>query len=129
MKQYADYNNNYLSDYNGSIIPQNSFNDYARKASSRIDYFVRKPFEVNDKIISATCEIAELLYTQNQLIVKLNDDKSTVVSETVGPHSKSYVNKSNLQNQRILSQSELETEIYHICLRWLSSSGLMSRRV
>jgi len=129
MNQYADYTKNYIEDYSGSIIPHNSFNDYARKASSRIDYFVINPSKDNIKIVSATCEIAELLYTQDQLIAKLNDDKSSVASETVGPHSKTYVNKSNLQNQRILNQIELETEIYHICLRYFARDGLMSRRV
>lgn len=135
-KQLAKYSD-YKSEYKGNIIPdENSFNSYAIKAISRVDYFTSGRIDINNieesvlsKLIFATCEIAELLYNQEQLIQKQNDDKATVASENVGPHSKSYVNKSNLQAQRILNNKELDKECYNICLKYLSRTGLMYRGV
>lgn len=128
--RYSDYK----SKYKGSIIPENSFDGYAIKASSRVDYLTSGRINIENiediilpKIIFATCEIAELLYNQEQLIQKQNDDKVTVASENVGPHSKTYVNKSNLQAQRILNNKELDSECYRICLRHLSITGLTYR--
>ena len=126
---YIDYENL----QNNSIIPSQSFNDYSVKASSRIDYYTsNRAKSVTDediisKLISTTCEIAELLYKQDQLKISLNDNTSTKVSETVGPHSVSYVNKSSLQSNQILSNNELEKECYSIALRHLSATGLMYR--
>jgi hypothetical protein len=133
---YVNYSD-YSSDFKGILIPGDLFNSYVKRASSKVDYFTfyrisDDTFQVKyykEKVIFATCEIAELLYNQDQLIDKLNDDKSTIASETVGPHSKSFVNKSSLQVQRILSSKELEQECYKICLRYLASTGLMYRGI
>lgn len=132
---FAEYSD-YKSEYEGSIIPKDSFNSFAMQASSRVDYFTNGRIDMENiddailiKAIFATCEIAELLYNQNQLKQKQDDDKSTLASETVGPHSKTYVNKSNLQSQRILNSYELENESYKICLRYLFSTGLMYRGI
>jgi len=129
---YASYKD-YDKSYNNGIIPSESFNDYSVKASSRIDYYTSNRAksvtdeDIVNQLISATCEIAELLYKQDQLKVSLNDNTSTKASETVGPHSISYVNKSSLQSQQILSNNELEHECYSIALRYLSTTGLMYR--
>ena len=132
---YAEYSD-YKSEYKGIIIPKDSFDSYAMKASSRINYFIFNRINLETiedsiliKVIFATCEIAELLYNQEQLIQKQNDDKITIASENVGPHSKTYVNKSNLQAQRILNNKELEKEGYNICLKYLSRTGLMYRGI
>lgn len=124
---------NYQKIYGGNIIPNNSFKKYSSNASSRITYFTSNRIskvenaEILLNVFSATCEIAELLYNQDQLIAKQNDDTSTRASETVGPHSVSYVNKSNLQSQRIMKSNELEQECYKICSRYLAQYGLMYR--
>ncbi|MBR1386305.1 MAG: hypothetical protein IJ568_05705 [Bacilli bacterium] len=124
---------NYQKIYGGNIIPNNSFKKYSSNASSRIAYFTSNRVskvenaEILLNVFSATCEIAELLYNQDQLIAKQNDDTSTKASETVGPHSVSYVNKSNLQSQRIMKSNELEQECYKICSRYLAKYGLMYR--
>ena len=121
---YSDY----TDIYKGTIIPENSFGSFIRKASSKVDYYTfNKIKEKNEKIVYATCEIAELLYNQDKLIANQDNDKSSIASETVGPHSINYINKSTLQAQRILSNEELEKECYSICLRYLSSTGLMYR--
>lgn len=130
--EYSDYK----SEYKGILIPKDSFDSFAMKASSIVNYYTFDRIDKENiedhvliKVIFATCEIAELLYEQNQLKENQNDDKSIVASETVGPHSKTYVNKSNLQSQRILNKKDLDVECYNICLKHLSRSGLMYRGV
>lgn len=130
--EYSDYK----SEYKGILIPKDSFDSFAMKASSVVDYYTFNRINIETiedtlltKVIFATCEIAELLYEQNQLKENQNDDKSIVASETVGPHSKTYVNKSNLQSQRILNKKDLDVECYNICLKHLSRSGLMYRGI
>ena len=124
---------NYQKVYDGNIIPVSSFIKYSGKASSRINYYTSNRInEVEDEkilndIFFATCEIAELIYKQDDLKNKQDDNNSTIASETVGPHSISYVDKSNLQSQRIMKYNELETECYNICCRWLARYGLMYR--
>lgn len=120
----------YMNDYDGKIIPQSSFDIFAKQASSKVNYYTfNRIIEIDNNVIFAACEIAELLYEQNQLKLRLNDDNNIVASETVGPHSKTYVNKSNLQSKSILSNKELEQECYNICLRHLGSTGLMYRGI
>lgn len=134
-EKFAEYSD-YKSEYEGIIIPKESFNSFAMKASSKVNYFTFNRIDIENieddilvKVIFATCEIAELLYEQNQLRQKLYDDKSTIASETVGPRSVTYVNKSNLQSQRILNDEELDNESYNICLKYLSRTGLMYRGI
>lgn len=124
----------YTSKFSGALIPESSFNHYAIKASSKVNYFTFGRIEtstlddsISNKVILATCEIAELLYSQDQLKSQIDNEKSTVASETVGPHSKTYVNKSNLQSQRILNKQDLDNECYFICLQYLSTTMLMYR--
>lgn len=120
----------YMNDYDGKIIPQSSFDIFAKQASRKVNYYTfNRIIEIDNNVIFAACEIAELLYEQNQLKLRLNDDNNIVASETVGPHSKTYVNKSNLQSKSILSNKELEQECYNICLRHLGSTGLMYRGI
>lgn len=134
-QKFAEYSD-YKSEYEGIIIPKESFNSFAMKASSKVNYFTFNRIDIENieddilvKVIFATCEVAELLYEQNQLRQKLYDDKSTIASETVGPRSVTYVNKSNLQSQRILNDEELDNESYNICLKYLSRTGLMYRGI
>ena len=124
----------YSSDFGGALIPSDSFNKYAIMASSKVEYFTfqrASDSELSEEIIRkrnfATCEIAELLYSQDLLKRTLDTDNSTVASETVGPHSKTYVNKSNLQAQRILNKQDLDNECYFVCLNYLSTTNLMYR--
>lgn len=121
---------NYINDYNGEIIPQSSFNNFVIKASSKINYYTfNRITEIDNNVIFATCEIAELLYEQNQLKRKFKDEEKIIASETVGPHSKTYVNKSNFQAQMILDDKKLEKKCYKICLKHLISTGLMYRGI
>jgi len=129
LTELADYEY-YVEVYGGISIPDTSFKKIMINASSKVNYYTFNHItELDDNIKNATCEIIELLFNQNQLIAKQDDDTSTVASETVGVHSKSYVNKSSLQSQRILKSDELEQECYKICLKYLSRTGLMYRGI
>lgn len=127
----------YTNTYGGTSIPSASFNKYSLKASSKINHYtsnritedIMSQEPLGDNIKNTACEIAELLYSQDQLIANQNNDVSIKASETVGPHSISYVNKLSLQSQRILSSNELEKESYKICYTNLVQTGLMYRGV
>ena len=121
--------NYYRSTYGGSSIPGSSFESIIKKASSRVNrYTSNRITEVNEQIQDATCEIAELLFNQEQLIANINDN-TLKASETVGPHSVTYLNKSSIQSQQILSKEELEKECYRICYTYLAQTGLMYRGI
>lgn len=130
---YVTYSD-YVNDYKGILIPENIFDNYAMQASSIVNYYTfdrcdESNISKNDliKVTFATCEVADILYKQDQLKSNIDDNESSIASEAVGPHSVSYVNKSNLQSQRILNKKELDKETYSVCLKYLSRTGLMYR--
>ena len=57
----------------------------------------------------------------------LSSDTKIKASETVGPHSVTYINKTSYQEKKILSNEELEYQCYQICLKHLALTGLMYR--
>lgn len=119
----------YTDTYEGSSIPESSFNNYAIKASTYVNKntFNRITKDDVDEIIkNCTCEVAELLYSQDKKKQTLTDNK-IVASETVGSHSKTYVNNLSYVDKDVLTESELETNIYRICYRYLIATGLMYR--
>lgn len=130
MLTLIDYD--YYSDiYEGSSIPESSFQKKAIEASSKVNYYTFNRItekEINNNIKNATCEVAELIYSQEKLKeIVLSNDKKIKLSETVGPHSVNYVNKSSAQEKEILNDEELENSCYKICLRYLANTGLMYR--
>lgn len=119
----------YTDTYEGSSIPESSFNNLAIKASTYVNKntFNRITKDNVDEIIkNCTCEVAELLYSQDKKKQTLTDNK-IVASETVGSHSKTYVNNLSYVDKDVLTESELETNIYRICYRHLIATGLMYR--
>ncbi len=130
LTELVDYEY-YSKTYEDSSIPESSFKKYSLKASSKVNYYTSNRINeliLSDNIRNTVCEIAELIYKQDLLKTNILDNSSKeVASETVGPHSKSYVNKSNLQSQHILSESELDRECYKICYEYLVHTGLMFR--
>lgn len=130
LTQLIDYDY-YVNNYGGSSIPESSFNNFVIKASACVNKYTfnRITDEVIDNNIkNCACEIADLLYSQDIKKLKIEDIKM-VASETVGKHSKTYVNNSNLIDKQILSDSELETSCYKICYKYLVSTGLMYRGI
>ena len=88
---YADYNF-YASEYMGSAIPETAFTAVERAASAYIDYLTHNrivmadlPTAVQNKVKMAVCAVAEICYKQT-----MDEDSTTVSSESVGNHSKSY---------------------------------------
>ncbi len=121
----------YLNSYGDCGMPKSSFDKLNRRATRKINTYTFDRITdmiLDDNIRDTTCEIIELLYEQEQLSAKLTDDK-VKASETVGPHTASYINKANLQAERILSKEELNRNCYQICYEHLVSTGLMDRGV
>lgn len=99
---YADYGF-YVTEYQGSLIPDTAFAGVERAAGAYIDYLTHNrivvaelPEAVQKKVKMAVCAVAETCYKQ------LTDETPTVSSESVGNHSKSYavVNKGFDERQR-----------------------------
>ncbi len=130
LTELVDYN--YYKKINeDSSIPESSFKKYSLNASSKINYYTSNKIDgtkLDDNIRNTACEIIDLLVEQEKLKTKLIEDKE-VASEIVGPHSKTYVNKSNLQSSKLLSSEELEKECYRICYEHLVQTGLMYRGI
>lgn len=119
----------YTNTYEGSSIPESSFNNFALIANTYVNKntFNRITEEKVDNFVKyCICEIAELLYSQEKKKNTIMENK-IVSSETVGPHSKTYVNNSSYIDKDILTESELETKIYKICYRYLATTGLLYR--
>lgn len=120
----------YSKTFKGSSIPLDSFEKYSLNASAKVNYYTKNRINetiIDNNIRNTACEIAELLFNQDKLISEQNDDNNVKVSETVGPHSVSYVDKLNLHSKRILTSDELDKECYKICYRNLVHTGLMYR--
>ena len=88
---YADYSF-YTTEYKGSLIPETAFAGVERAASAYIDYLTHNrivladlPDKVQEKVKMAVCAVAETCYKQ-----LTDEDSTTVSSESVGNHSKSY---------------------------------------
>ena len=120
----------YSKNYGGSSIPESSFQKKVIEASSKVNYYTSNRINkdvLNDNIRNTTCEIAEFIYSQDILKEKVLSDEKSKASETVGPHSVTYVNNKSYQEKRILTNDELDYECYKICYRYLVLTGLMCR--
>ena len=126
--------------YGGSSIPESSFKPKAIEASNKVNYYtfnrideeILNQEKIGDNIKDITCQIAELLFEQEKLKNKVSQssiESKEVASETLGPHSISYVNKANIQAAQILSEEELESKIYKIVYQALIHTSLMYRGI
>lgn len=132
LTELIDFNY-YSKSYGGSSIPESSFKQKAIEASSKVNYYTSNRITadiLNELIKNTTCQIAELLFEQEKLkssITSSDNSDKEVASESLGPHSISYVNKSALKEKQILSDNELNKKIYGICYQNLVHTGLMFR--
>lgn len=123
----------YSKTYGGSSIPESSFKQKAIEASSKVNFYTSNRITtniLNDLIRDTTCQIAELLFEQEKLKLSItndNDSNKEIASESLGPHSISYVNKSVLKEKQILSDKDMKKKIYNICYEKLIHTGLMFR--
>lgn len=106
----------YKSTFPSGKIP--SFEDFATviiEAEAYIDDITRgKITEATDEVKKAACAVAEVIYKQ------AHDEEAKVNSESVGNHSKTYVNK-------IESTAEREAEKARKARLYLSRTGLLYR--
>lgn len=125
---YDYYHNTY-----GGTIPENSFNQKAIEASSKVNHYTYNRINndnIDDNVRNATCEVADLLYNQEQLKLKITTNSSEnndIASESLGPRSITYVNKLSVQASQLMSDEEKDKAIYKICYNYLITTGLMDR--
>lgn len=121
----------YNSQYQGRSISASVFGKYGKLASKKVNYYTYNRIcdsDIDDDIRDVTCEVAELLFEQENLKEKItNSNEKEISSDTLGPRSTSYANKSNLQEKQILSDEQLEQKIYLIIYQALAHKGLMRR--
>lgn len=130
MLKLVDYKY-YIDIFKGtSISSSDIFEKKSIEASSKVNLFTYN--RINEKnldnnIKDTVCMIIDLLDEQEKLKTRLMSDEPEVASETVGPHSKSYVNKNGTLEKKILSSEELNRACYRICYENLILTGLMDR--
>jgi hypothetical protein len=88
---FADYNF-YITEYMGSAIPDTAYDGIARAADSYINYITHNRIKVNElpewvleRVKMAACAVADVCYKQES-----DEDSTTVASESVGNHSKTF---------------------------------------
>lgn len=127
MKSYVDFDY-YSKEYNGTLIPEKSFPKISVEASQKINYFTQNRIVKETEVIKyTTCLIADEIMKNENLKNTISNDKE-VASESVGPHSVSYVNKATIQKEHIKDNIALNRCLYNICLENLPNE-LMYRGI
>lgn len=127
MKSYVDFDY-YSKEYNGTLIPKESFDKMSVEASQKINYFTQNRIVEEKEVIKyTTCLIADEIMKNENLKNTISNDKE-VASESVGPHSVSYVNKATIQKEQIKDYITLNRCLYNICLENLPNE-LMYRGI
>ena len=127
MKSYVDFDY-YSKEYNGTLIPEKSFPKASVEASQKINYFTQNRIVEKTEVIKyTTCLIADEIMKNENLKNTISNDKE-VASESVGPHSVSYVNKVTIQKEQIKDDITLNRCLYNICLENLPNE-LMYRGI
>ena len=122
---YADYKF-YKDEYMGSLIPETAFAGIERAASAYIDYITHNRIPASDlpesvmvKVKMSVCAVAEACYKQES-----DEDSTTVSSESVGNHSKSFAvvkrsfadrEREKLTKANVLLFSVTITECERLC--------------
>ncbi len=121
----------YTDTYGGSSIPSNSFKRVSNIAISKVNSYTFNRLNsenITNDVKDTVCEIAELIYKNETLREKMtNTEEKIISSESVGPHSITYENKSNNIESQTYGDEELEKVSYSICYRRLVHTGLMYR--
>lgn len=108
---HTDYNF-YKEIFKGAVIPdETAFNSSVNEAIAYIDRLTRgkcnKLASIPDGVNMAVCAVAEIIH---------NESKSTVTSESVGNHSKTYA---------VTSQADREREKIRKARIYLARTGLL----
>ncbi len=118
MKEYADFDY-YINTFNGNVIDSELlFKRMSIEASYILDEItIGRIKEASEEVKMATCAIAEINY---QEFKQNNEDQ--IASESVGPHSVSYVKKTK-------TTEEYAKEKLKIARMYLARTGLLYRGV
>lgn len=110
MDNYIEYDY-YNKTFNGDLIPQEEFEKYATKASSKVRnrIFNRDINQFKSEVQNATCSVAEILYNQDLNKKRLNKISTgfekVISSEKVGDYSRN-INNVSIDDLKKLSSSE-----------------------
>lgn len=118
MKAYADFEY-YINTFNGSFIDSpGKFYRMSIEASYIIDQLtLGRIKEATEEVKMATCAIADVNYRE---FIQNNEDQ--IASESVGPHSVSYVKKTK-------TAEEYAREKLQVARMYLAGTGLLYRGV
>lgn len=130
MSNYIDMNYYYLT-FGGDLIPQNSFNEFATRASNKVRnrIFNRDISSFENEVKNATCSVANILYNQylnkNKIQNVINGTDKIITSEKVGDYSRNINNISINDLQVISSDESVEKEINQTIEDYLLFTGLL----
>ena len=135
MTNYIDYES-YSNTFGGSLIPEEEFEKMATKASNavRLRIFNRDITGNESAVKNCTCEVAEIIYKNNQLksnyqemIENISSGNSAgiVTSEKVGDYSVSKASLSMSELKDLCSDSELQAQINDEISSSLLFTGLL----
>ena len=135
MTNYINYEY-YSNTFGGSLIPEEEFEKWATKASNavRLRIFNRDITGNESAVKNCTCEVAEIIYKNNQLksnyqemIENISSGNSAgiVTSEKVGDYSVSKASLSMSELKELCSDSELQAQINDEISSSLLFTGLL----
>lgn len=130
MNNYIDYDY-YSNTFHGNVIPQEKFENFAIRASSRIRYriFNRDISLFEKDVKNATCSVAEILYNQSlnkEKIVNItNGTVKVITSEKVGDYSRNISNPSISDLLQITSEEYINNLIEKELENYLFYTGLL----
>lgn len=114
MTDYTFYTENYLSGKE-AVLDAAFFPYWERKACNAVRGLtfgnIKESGEIPEAVRMCVCEVAELLYTQEE-----RAKESGVASEKVGDYSVTY---------RTQMETEKNTEVRKVVTEWLAGTGLM----
>lgn len=118
MNMYADFEY-YRTQYNGTLITdKNQFERQAIEACCLIDEMTMGRIRAaSDEVKRAVCAVCEISYREDK-----QDQEAQIASESVGPHSVSYVKQTK-------SKADFLSEKRAIIKRYLWRTGLLYRGV
>lgn len=111
MNNYIDYDY-YTNVYSGKLIPQESFEKFATRASGEVRLRIhnRPIAEFEDEVKSSTCSVAEILYKQSKIKEKIdniiNGVEVQITSEKVGDYSRNMSNVS-FEELKVMSSNDM----------------------
>ncbi|WP_206460234.1 hypothetical protein [Anaerovorax sp. IOR16] len=106
---YADYTF-YTGTYKGNSIPESDFDRFILRASSYIERMCGTITVVTENVKMAACAVAEAW--------QINEQGGDVVSQSVGPWSKSYQKTIKTDSARLLEAAQLYLGDLVKTVRW-----------